>query len=71
MNGSLRAFGIVLLMLCASAAQAQSYVDVWGPPVGAEAPLLDANDQTGTARTLDNLAGERGLLLIFNRSVDW
>jgi hypothetical protein len=34
-------------------------------------PVLEAPDQTGTVRTLDDLAGDHGLLLFLNRSADW
>ena len=33
--------------------------------------LLAAPDQAGTARDLENLAGEQGLLLFLSRSADW
>ena len=47
------------------------YRDDWGPDVGSMLPMLAANDHTGAPRTLENLAGERGLLLLLNRSADW
>ncbi|MCZ6619924.1 MAG: hypothetical protein O7E57_17535 [Gammaproteobacteria bacterium] len=47
------------------------YRDDWGPAVGSVLPRLEANDHTGTPRNLENLAGERGLLLLLNRSADW
>ena len=34
-------------------------------------PPLEAIDETGAARTLDDLYGDQGLLLILNRSADW
>ena len=43
----------------------------WGPQVGTAAPLLEANDQDGKTQTLDTLRGPEGLLVVFNRSVDW
>ena len=51
--------------------QAQDYV--WAPdlPVGATAPAIEAPDQNGTTRTLSDLTGENGLLLMFSRSFDW
>lgn len=48
-----------------------AYQDDWGPPVGAPAPALAAEDQSGALRQLAGLAGERGLLLFFVRSADW
>ena len=47
------------------------YADKWGPEVGSSSPILDAPDHVGTIQRLSTLAGENGLLLIFNRSVDW
>ncbi|MEM6710181.1 MAG: hypothetical protein AAF648_15485 [Pseudomonadota bacterium] len=55
----------------AAESQRLSYADRWGPTVGTALPLLAANDHTGAARTLDDLAGKNGLLLYFNRSADW
>ncbi len=43
----------------------------WGPEVGTSSPILDARDHVGTIQLLSTLAGKNGLLLIFNRSVDW
>lgn len=49
--------------------------DDWTPPgpaVGEPFPLQTAlPDQSGTTRTLDELAGPHGLVLLFNRSADW
>ena len=47
------------------------YVAQWGPALGSPAPELMAEDQSGRMRTLDDLAGEHGLLILFNRSADW
>jgi len=47
------------------------YVELWGPDVGANAPLLAANDQDGNRQALVTLTGRNGLLLVFSRSVDW
>jgi len=47
------------------------YVDLWGPELGTEVPLLDAVDHTGERRRLADLAGPRGLLLFLVRSADW
>ena len=41
------------------------------PSIGTTAPLLAANDQHGKPQTLDTLKGSKGLLFVFNRSVDW
>jgi peroxiredoxin len=43
-----------------------------GPAIGAAAPApIAANDQTAKLRTFADLAGPGGLVLVFNRSVDW
>ena len=47
------------------------YTANWGLPVGSPAPAIDAPDQSGARRSLDSLAGERGLLLFLTRSADW
>ncbi|MBK80894.1 MAG: hypothetical protein CMQ43_08270 [Gammaproteobacteria bacterium] len=49
----------------------ERFVDVWGPALGTALPLLDAVDQAGERRRLENLAGQRGLLLFLVRSADW
>jgi hypothetical protein len=47
------------------------YSDDWGPEAGSALPVLEAPDQNGQIRTLDNLSGNQGLLLFLNRSADW
>ncbi len=47
------------------------YLELWGPAIGTEAPLLAADDQDGNRQTLETLTGPNGLLLVFSRSVDW
>jgi len=47
------------------------YLELWGPAVGTDAPLLAADDQDGNRQTLETLTGTNGLLLVFSRSVDW
>jgi len=43
-----------------------------GPKVGQALPVaLAAPDQTGESRDLASLAGRRGLILVFSRSLDW
>lgn len=59
------------LLLSSGGAWASEFSDSWGPAVGSTLPVLEAPDQTGTVRTLDDLAGEQGLLLFLNRSADW
>lgn len=42
-----------------------------GPEVGQKIPAFSAMDQTGRIRNFDSLKGPKGLVLFFNRSVDW
>ena len=60
-----------LFVIFATPASAADYVDAWGPAVATTLPLLEAYDHEGQLRTLENLVGERGLLLSLNRSADW
>ena len=52
-------------------AESSAYAEVWGPIVGSEAPMLEADDHNGTAQGFANLKGPNGLLFVFNRSVEW
>ena len=61
----------LVLSAGAGAAQDEDYVALWGPPVGAAIPMLDPVDATGKARSLEDLAGDKGLLLFFNRTTVW
>ena len=47
------------------------YAASWGPSVGSSVPLMSASDQNGQTQNLDTLMGSKGLLFVFNRSVDW
>ena len=60
-----------LLMALSHGGYAADYADKWGPEVGSSSPLVAAPDHRGIIQSLSTLAGENGLLLIFNRSVDW
>jgi peroxiredoxin len=57
------------LTLAASPASAQTHA--FGPAVGATLPVMSAPDQTGAARTVSTLGGERGLVLLVARAADW
>jgi len=50
-----------------SAAAAESF----GPAVGETAPGFTLSDAAGEARSLEDLADARGLVLYMNRSLDW
>ncbi|MBL4537553.1 MAG: peroxiredoxin family protein [Oceanicaulis sp.] len=43
----------------------------FGPVVGQAAPELTVTEAGGAPRTLDSLMGEEGVVLYFNRSLDW
>ena len=42
-----------------------------GPAVGEKIPAFSAVDQMGKIRDFNSLKGPEGLVLFFNRSVDW
>ena len=67
-------FGAVLAALAAFSqfAHADSgYASNWGPSIGTTAPVLSAVDQDGNVQNLQSLSNDKGLLFVFNRSVDW
>ena len=62
---------LAAMALLAGVGVAADYQDEWGPAVGSAMPTIDAPDHAGARRGLDDLTGERGLLLFVNRSADW
>jgi len=42
-----------------------------GPAIGEHAPDFILSDQYGKLRSLQELMGPKGLLLVFSRSADW
>jgi hypothetical protein len=42
-----------------------------GPKIGVKVPSFTLPDQNGKPRSLHELTGPKGLLLIFSRSADW
>lgn len=68
---ALARLAVLLNLLFSVNATADQYATEWGPPIGEPLPLLEAYDQAGQLRVLENLAGTRGLLLFLNRSADW
>lgn len=42
-----------------------------GPDPGERVPDFALPDQTGSSRTMRDLAGPEGLFLVFHRSADW
>ena len=63
----------VLLTLLLLLGGISARADDIGPPIGALAPQSDTMpvDQSGVEQSLDALMGEEGLVVFFNRSVDW
>jgi peroxiredoxin len=43
----------------------------FGPAIGHAAPAFAVTDATGVERTLANLSGPQGVVIYFNRSLDW
>lgn len=66
-----RLCAVAFLFSALTSFAADDYSAGWGPQLGATMPVLEASDQSGTARSLSNLAGEQGLLLFMSRSADW
>ena len=56
-----------LLLTCSTAVAAIET----GPEVGTRVPDFKVQDQKGETRTLADLSGPEGLLLLFHRSADW
>ena len=46
-------------------------VDALGPQVGEPVPQFRLPDQNGVDRTLEDIVGPQGAILIFHRSADW
>jgi hypothetical protein len=42
-----------------------------GPDPGQRVPTFSLSDQNGVVRSLSDLAGANGLLLVFHRSANW
>ena len=57
----------VLISIGTSATQPDSR----GPAVGTAIPRFAAPDQNGVTRTLDNIKGPKGAMIVFFRSADW
>jgi len=62
---------LVLLAVAAAMTQAPPPPLDIGPAVGEAIPRFEARDQTGRLRTLEDLKGPNGLMLLFFRSADW
>ncbi|WP_430430899.1 peroxiredoxin family protein [Oceanicaulis sp.] len=69
---------LAIFSLTSLPAQAQGALETaadaasrFGPSVGQAAPALNVMDASGAPRTLDSLMGEEGVVIYFNRSLDW
>ncbi len=63
---------VIALVLIAVPVAVTAFADDLGPPVGTKAPDIGTPlDQTGHPRTLADLTGSNGLVLLFFRSADW
>ncbi len=62
---------VALLSLPVAAMAAAAGGTAAGPQVGERIPAFTAPDQAGRQRTLADLSGPNGLLLLFHRSADW
>ena len=59
---------LALVTVTASAKPAES----WGPELGSAIPdQLETRDQDGVEQSFDSLVGDKGLVLVFLRSLDW
>lgn len=67
----IKAIPLLLITLFTVSAAAQDWT--WAPdfPEGSQLPPISAQDQSGTVRTLADLSGEKGLVLVLSRSFDW
>lgn len=63
----------VLMAACSpdAASEAQERADGFGLAVGAPVPAEGYRDAQGRTRDFAELSGENGLVLYFNRSIDW
>src|SRR5271169_7228341 len=62
----------VAVVLVSGLVAVTAFADDLGPPVGTKAPDIGTRlDQTGKPRTLADLMGKNGLVLLFFRSADW
>ena len=65
----LRLLAAGLLLVLGTAVQAESWASKL--PVGSLFPDIVATDQSGKTWNRENMAGEQGLLILFNRSIVW
>jgi hypothetical protein len=64
------AFSLVMVLEIAAAPGAAPEKDR-GPKLGSVVPAFNLPDQNNIKRGLADLAGEKGVVLLFHRSADW
>lgn len=57
--------------LVATLAMASDYIDGWGPSTGTQIPGGEFASHLGEPHTVSDLMGDKGLLILFNRSANW
>ena len=67
----LSAMPVLALAQDSTIASSTEAAATFGPAIGEPVPSFSITDDAGQSRTLANLAGEEGLLVYFNRSLDW
>ncbi len=66
------AWAVGLMFVLGGMLASLSSAEELGPPVGIKAPDIGTRlDQTGKPRTLNDVMGPKGLVLMFFRSADW
>jgi peroxiredoxin len=66
------AWSVGLMIVLSGMLGSLSSAEELGPPVGTKAPDIGTRpDQTGKPRTLNDVMGPKGLVLMFFRSADW
>ncbi len=69
---SARRIAYAVALVALSSFSATALAEDLGPPVGVAAPDIGTRlDQTGKPRTLADVTGKNGLVLMFFRSADW
>ena len=67
----IRAFIAVLAICGVQVGFSSEFQEKWGPDVGSSLPALSVKDIQGENRYLADLAGKKGVVLVFVRSSDW
>lgn len=67
----LRTFVAILAIVGIQSGLASEFQEQWGPAIGSNLPELSVKDVKGENRYLADLAGKKGVVLVFVRSSDW